>query len=98
MSNFFLRLTFSEIALVQAYPVLWTCVEFSSCSYWQQTKKIAWSLPNNTFVTFYESDKCNSGGEYHYISNRKDPVFVITTKKGAFRSPISRTLNLPSST
>jgi hypothetical protein len=94
MANYYLRVTFSEIALVHTNPVLWTCVEFSSCSYWQVSTKIAWSLPAHTLATFFESEKCDSGGEFHYTSDRVYTAGSITPNSTSFRSMmVSNTLH-----
>ncbi|KAL3666952.1 hypothetical protein V7S43_007899 [Phytophthora oleae] len=55
-------------------PKLWTCLKFSTCSYWHRTDIVYWyRLGSKQYGIFYESDKCVSGGLYHYVSDLSNP-------------------------
>ncbi|POM79165.1 Hypothetical protein PHPALM_3210 [Phytophthora palmivora] len=70
-------------------PTPYTCFQFSSCPYWRTSRYVVWKkLDAKQYAVFYESDKCNSKGEYHFVSNLKSPASGSFTfkKNRAIRS------------
>jgi hypothetical protein len=73
MKDLYLRLHFSsDVDLAYPNPVAWTCLEIAGCSYWSTSTRVSWSLPANTYATFYESEKCVAAGQFHFLSDMKD--------------------------
>ncbi|KAK1945978.1 hypothetical protein P3T76_003026 [Phytophthora citrophthora] len=55
-------------------PKPWTCLKFSTCSYWHRTESAYWyKLGSKQYGMFYESDKCVAGGLYHYLTDLDSP-------------------------
>ncbi|GMF24159.1 unnamed protein product [Phytophthora fragariaefolia] len=73
MTRPYIRVTFVDHqSLTYMNPIMWTCIEFSNCSYWHKSLKVSWkNLSSGQLALFYESEKCASQGTFHYISDQK---------------------------